>query len=117
MKQNKRLGDFLGIGYLVMYFYLAARLIKEYGGLGKSLGWDYIYRGKKGYGPPPAVVATTIVIIANSTGILAGATVIVKSIINIIYPAILFIQYLPSIDLKISLSKPKYNHLIQFHIR
>ncbi|MGG1680306.1 cbb3-type cytochrome c oxidase subunit I [Neobacillus sp. NRS-1170] len=76
----------LGIGYLVMYFYLAARLIKEYGGLGKSLGWDYIFRGKKGYGPPAAVVATTMVIIANSTGILAGATALVESIINIINP-------------------------------
>jgi cytochrome c oxidase subunit I len=80
----------LGVGFLLMYFYLAARLIKEYGGLGKSLGWDYIFRGKKGYGPPPAAVATTMVIIANSTGILAGATVIVASILNIINPAITF---------------------------
>lgn len=80
----------VGIGYLIMYFYLAARLIKEYGGLGKSLGWDYIFRGKKGYGPPAAVVATTMVIIANSTGILAGATAIVESIINIINPTITF---------------------------
>jgi cytochrome c oxidase subunit 1 len=80
----------LGIGYLVMYFYLAVRLIKEYGGLGKSLGWDYIFRGKKGYGPPPTVVATTMVIIANSTGILAGAFVLVESVINIINPAITF---------------------------
>lgn len=78
----------VGVGYLVMYFYLAARLIKEYGGLGKSLGWDYIFRGKKGYGPPPAAVATTMVIIANSTGVLAGAFVLVASILNIINPAI-----------------------------
>jgi cytochrome c oxidase subunit 1 len=80
----------IGIGYLVMYFYLAARLIKEFGGLGKSLGWDYIFRGKKGYGPPAAVVATTMVIIANSTGILAGATAIVESILNILYPKLTF---------------------------
>jgi cytochrome c oxidase subunit I len=80
----------LGVGFLVMYFYLAARLIKEYGGLGKSLGWDYIFRGKKGYGPPPAVVATTMVIICNSIAILAGAVVLVASIINIINPTITF---------------------------
>lgn len=78
----------LGVGYLIMYFYLAGRLIKEYGGLGKSLGWDYIFRGKKGYGPPPAVVATTMVIITNSTAIIAGAIVIIGSILNIINPAI-----------------------------
>lgn len=80
----------LGVGYLVMYFYLAARLIKEFGGLGKSLGWDYIFRGKKGYGPPAAVVATTMVIIANSTGILAGATALVESILNILNPNLTF---------------------------
>lgn len=80
----------LGLGYLIMYFYLAARLIKEYGGLGKSLGWDYIFRGKKGYGPPAAVVATTMVIIANSTGILAGATALVESILNILNPNFTF---------------------------
>ncbi|MDQ0197780.1 cbb3-type cytochrome c oxidase subunit I [Neobacillus ginsengisoli] len=80
----------LGVGYLVMYFYLAGRLIKEYGGLGKSLGWDYIFRGKKGYGPPSAVVATTMVIIANSVGILAGATALSESILNILNPNFAF---------------------------
>jgi cytochrome c oxidase subunit I len=78
----------LGIGYLIVYGYLASRLIREYGGLGKSLGWDHIFRGKKGYGPPPAVVATTMVIIANSSGILAGAVAIVFSILNILNPSI-----------------------------
>ncbi|MDF2855005.1 MAG: cytochrome oxidase subunit [Neobacillus sp.] len=78
----------LGIGYLVMYFYLAARLIKEYGGLGKTLGWDQIFRGNKEYGPPPAAVATTMVIITNSIAILAGAYVLVASILNIINPII-----------------------------
>jgi cytochrome c oxidase subunit I len=77
----------LGIGYLVMYFYLAARFTKEYGGLGKSLGWDVIL-GKKEYGPPSAVVAATMVIITNSTAILAGAFVLVASILNIINPSI-----------------------------
>ncbi|WP_420489220.1 cbb3-type cytochrome c oxidase subunit I [Neobacillus vireti] len=77
----------LGIDYLLMYFYLAARFTKEYGGLLKSLGWDVIL-GKKEYGPPSAVVAATMVIITNSTAILAGAIVLVVSILNIINPAI-----------------------------
>ncbi|MFP7300010.1 cbb3-type cytochrome c oxidase subunit I [Neobacillus niacini] len=78
----------LGIGYLVMYFYLAGRLTKEYGGLHKTLGWDYIFGGKKGYGPPAAAVAATMVIITNSIAILCGAYVLVASILNIINPAI-----------------------------
>ena len=78
----------LGVGFLIMYLYLAVRIIKEYGGLGKALGWDYIFKGKKGYGPPAAVVATTMVVITNSTAIVAGAIVIVGSILNIVNPAI-----------------------------
>ncbi|WP_449622871.1 cbb3-type cytochrome c oxidase subunit I [Robertmurraya sp. Marseille-Q9965] len=78
----------LGLGFLIMYVYLAKCIIKEYGGLGKGLGWDIIFRGKHGYGPPAAVVATTMVIITNSTAILAGAIVIVASIFNILNPVI-----------------------------
>lgn len=78
----------LGVGFLIMYFYLAVRIRKEYGGLLKALGWDYIFRGKKGYGPPAAVVATAMVIITNTTAIIAGATVLVASILNIINPAL-----------------------------
>lgn len=78
----------LGIGFLIMYLYLAARIKKEYGGLLKALGWDYIFRGKQGYGPPAAVVATAMVIITNTTAIVAGAIVLVASILNILNPAI-----------------------------
>lgn len=79
----------IGVAFLLLYGYLALKFIRTYGGLGKSLGWDYIFHGKKGYGPPPAVVASTMVIIANSSGILAGAIVLIASIINIINPAII----------------------------
>lgn len=78
----------LGIGFFLLYMYLAARLKAVYGGLGKALGWDIIFRGKKGYGPPAAVVATAMVIITNSTALLAGATVLAASLVNIINPAI-----------------------------
>jgi cytochrome c oxidase subunit I len=78
----------LGCGFLMIYGYIAFQLIREYGGLHKSLGWDYILGRKTGYGPPPAVVASTMVIICNSTAILAGATVIIFSILNILNPAI-----------------------------
>lgn len=79
----------VGVAFLILYGYLAFRFIRIYGGLGKSLGWDYIFRGKKGYGPPPAVVASTMVVIANSSGIIAGAIVLVASIINLLNPAIM----------------------------
>jgi cytochrome c oxidase subunit I len=80
----------IGIGYLIMYVHIAVRIIKEYGGLGKALGWDQIFRGKKGYGPPSAIVASTMVLICNTVGILAGATALLESILNIINPNIAF---------------------------
>jgi cytochrome c oxidase subunit I len=78
----------LGTGFLIIYGYVAYHITKVYGGLHKSLGWDYILGKKTGYGPPPALVASSMVIICNSTAILAGAAVLIASIINIINPAI-----------------------------
>lgn len=78
----------LGSGFLMIYGYVGYHLIRVFGGLHKSLGWDYILGKKTGYGPPSAVVASTMVVICNSTAILAGATVIVFSILNILNPAI-----------------------------
>ncbi|MFD2443957.1 cbb3-type cytochrome c oxidase subunit I [Bacillus sp. CGMCC 1.16607] len=78
----------LGVGFLMIYGYVAYHLTLKYGGLHKSLGWDYILGKKTGYGPPPAAVASTMVVICNSTAILTGATVIVFSILNILNPSI-----------------------------
>jgi cytochrome c oxidase subunit 1 len=46
----------IGIGYLIMYVHLAARIIKEYGGLGKALGWDQILEVKKAMAPHPQLL-------------------------------------------------------------
>ncbi|WP_442593600.1 cbb3-type cytochrome c oxidase subunit I [Neobacillus sp. D3-1R] len=78
----------LGSGFLIIYGYVAYHITRIYGGLHKALGWDYILGKKTGYGPPSAIVASTMVVICNSTAILAGATVIVFSILNILNPAI-----------------------------
>lgn len=78
----------IGVGFLVIYGYVAYHLTRVYGGLHKTLGWDYILGKKTGYGPPPAAVASTMVAICNSFAIIAGAVVIVASILNILNPEI-----------------------------
>jgi cytochrome c oxidase subunit I len=80
----------LGVGLLIVYFEIARKIKKQYGRFLNGLGWDVIFGKKKDYGPPAAVVASTMVVIVNTSAILAGATVIIMSIINILNPSITF---------------------------
>jgi cytochrome c oxidase subunit 1 len=75
---------FIGVGFLLFYLDCAIAIIRRYGSLVKSLGLDQLF----GSGPvdtslPPTVVASTMVIIINVLGILAGAVVLVMSLVNI----------------------------------
>lgn len=82
---------FIGVGFLLFYLDCALALIKRYGSLSKSLGLDQLF----GSGPvdtslPPTVVASTMVTIINILGILAGAVVLVMTLVNIYVPSIVF---------------------------
>src|SRR5699024_6341626 len=71
----------LGTGFIVFYIDTGRAIIKKYGSLGKGLGWDVI-SGKKSEedAPSSTVVASTMVTIVNTTGLIAGATVIIMNI-------------------------------------
>ena len=82
---------FIGVGFLLFYLDCALALLRRYGTFWKSLGLDQLF----GPGPvdttlPPTVVASTMVIIINVIGILAGAVVLVMSLVGIYVPAISF---------------------------
>ncbi len=76
----------IGVGSLVFYLDAAAGIIKVYGNLGRALGLQWLFRGIIDADHPKAVVASTMVIISNTLGILAGAVVLVMSLVNIFYP-------------------------------
>lgn len=78
----------IGVGSLLFYLDAAAAIIKVHGNLGGALGLQWLFRGTIDPNHPKAVVASTMVIIANSLGILAGAVVLVMSLINIVYPEV-----------------------------
>ncbi|MBV6418048.1 MAG: hypothetical protein CMLOHMNK_02828 [Steroidobacteraceae bacterium] len=78
----------IGVGSLLFYFDAAAAIIKVHGNLGRALGLQWLFGGNIDPGHPKTVVASTMVIIANSLGILAGAVVLVMSLISIFYPQI-----------------------------
>lgn len=77
---------FIGVGSLLFYLDAAAAIIRKHGSLGRALGLQWLFGGTIDPDHPKTVVASTMVIIANSLGILAGAVVLVMSLINIYYP-------------------------------
>ena len=78
----------IGVGSLLFYLDAAGAIIKVHGNLGRALGLQWLFGGTIDPEHPKAVVASTMVIIANSLGILAGAVVLVMSLINIFYPQV-----------------------------
>ena len=81
----------VGLGLLILLIEAGRAIIKEYGSLGKGLGWDVI-AGKKSEkdAPPAAVVASTMVVIVDTAALLSGTTVIFMNIINVLNPAFTF---------------------------
>lgn len=76
----------IGVGMLVFYLDAAAAIIKVHGNLGRALGLQWLLGGTIDPDHPKAVVASTMVIISNTLGILAGAVVLVMGLVNIYVP-------------------------------
>ncbi len=76
----------IGAGSLLFYLDAAAAIIKVYGNLSRALGVQWLLGGTIDPEHPKAVVASTMVLIANSLGILAGVVVLVMSLINAFNP-------------------------------
>ena len=77
----------IGVGMLLFYLDAAAAIIRVFGNLGRGLGLQWLFGGRIDPEHPKAVVASTMVIIANGLGILAGAVILVMSLINAYYPS------------------------------
>jgi cytochrome c oxidase subunit 1 len=82
------LGGLLAVGTGFLLFYLDAgwALIRKYGGLGRALGWPHLFGGEA-EAPPPAVVASAMVVIVNTLGLVSGASVLAISLVNALLPS------------------------------
>jgi len=76
----------IGVGFLLFYLDAARALIRRYGGLGRALGLDQLVFYTIDSSHPPTVVASTMVLIVNTLGTLAGAVILVMSLVNLAYP-------------------------------
>jgi cytochrome c oxidase subunit I len=78
----------IGIGFLLFYLDAMLAIVRVYGNLGHALGLQWLFGGEIDRSHPKTVVASTMVVITNSLGILAGAVVLVMCLINIYFPSI-----------------------------
>ena len=78
----------IGVGFLLFYLDAMLAIIRVYGNLGRALGLQWLFGGEIDKSHPTTVVASTMVAITNSVGILAGAVVLVICLINIYFPSV-----------------------------
>lgn len=78
----------IGVGFLLFYLDAGRALLARYGSLSRALGLDQLFSGKVDAAHPPTVVASTMVLIINILGTLAGAVILVMSLINLYLPAV-----------------------------
>lgn len=76
----------IGVGFLLLYLDAGRAIISRYGNLARGLGWPRLF-GRANDFPPACVVASTMVVIINIAGILAGAVVLTMILVNLFYPA------------------------------
>ena len=82
---------FIGVGFLLLHLDIAQGILSVYGGLGAALGVKVAFGlAPEEDGPPPAVTASTMVLIVNILGILLGAAVLVVSLVNLYVPSFTF---------------------------
>jgi cytochrome c oxidase subunit I len=82
---------FIGVGFLLFYLDCAIAIVRRFGSLARALGLDQLFGTRPlDTSLPPTVVASTMVIIVNVIGILAGAVVLVMSLVSIYVPSVVF---------------------------
>ena len=82
---------FIGVGFLLLHLDIARGILSVYGELGTALGAKVAFGlSPEDEGPPPAVTASTMVLIVNILGILLGAVVLTISLVNLYIPSFAF---------------------------
>lgn len=76
----------VGVGFLLFYLDAARAIIAGYGSFARALGWHFLRTGDAADAPPPAVIASSVVIIINILSILIGAVILAIMLINLYVP-------------------------------
>ena len=76
----------IGVGFLLMHLDIARAIVARYGNFSRALGWPQLFGHDDGKAPPPTVVASTMVTIVNVVGLVAGASILTMSLVNLYVP-------------------------------
>lgn len=76
----------VGVGMLVFFLETTRAILQRYGSFAVALGWKMLRSGDKRDAPPAAVLAGTVVSIANLLAVLAGAAILTMMLINLYLP-------------------------------
>ena len=77
----------IGVGFLLLCLDSGLAITRTYGSLWAGLGMDQLLSGRLRPEHPPTVVASSMVVIVNTLGILTGAVVLVVTLVNLYVPA------------------------------
>ncbi|HYG85601.1 MAG TPA: cbb3-type cytochrome c oxidase subunit I [Azospirillum sp.] len=75
----------IGTGFLLFHLDTGRAILSKYGSLARALGWPYLF-GRSDETPPAVIVASTMVLIVNTLGLVSGATVLAISLVNLYLP-------------------------------
>ena len=76
----------IGVGFLIFNLDAGLAITRQYGSVLRGLGMDQLWSGNIQANHPPAVVASSMVIIVNTLGILSGAVVLAVTLANLYFP-------------------------------
>lgn len=77
----------IGVGFLLFYLDAGLAITRRFGSILKGLGVDQLF-GKVNPSHPATVVASSMVVIVNTLGILVGAIVLVVTLVNLYVPSL-----------------------------
>lgn len=77
----------VGTAFLIFYLDVARAIIRRYGNLAIALGWPALFGGEQEDLPPPAIVASSTVLIVNTIALVVGAAILAITAINLYLPS------------------------------
>ncbi len=78
----------IGVGFLLFYLDAGLAITRKYGSILKGLGVDQLLSGAINEKHPATVVASSMVVVVNTVGILVGAVVLVVTLVNLYVPTL-----------------------------
>jgi cytochrome c oxidase subunit 1 len=75
------------VGFLLLHLEAGRAIMARYGSLAKAMALPLLFTGSQKDVPPPAIVAATATTVFNAIGLVPGASILIISLVNLMFPA------------------------------